>query len=150
MIARNPFEVMRELAAMQDRLNRAWSNVYDRDSESMTNRGAWMPLVDIYQTDNTAIVMKAELAGLRREDIHLTVENNTLTISGERRQDDGVPGDAYHRVERAYGAFSRTFTLPNTVDAAGVKAEYRDGVLTVRLPLREESRARQIQVAVSE
>jgi HSP20 family protein len=150
MIARNPFELMRELATMQDRLNRAWSGVYDRESEAVTNRGTWMPLVDIYQTGNTEIVMKAELAGVRREDIHLAVENNTLTISGERRHDEGVPNDAYHRVERAYGSFSRTFTLPNTIDAAAVKAEYRDGVLTVRLPLRAEARARQIEVAVAE
>lgn len=150
MIARNPWELMRELATMQDRLNRAWGNVYDRESESVTNRGSWTPLVDIYQTDNTEIVMKMELAGLRREDIQLTIENNTLTVRGERKRDEGVADEAYHRMERTFGPFSRTFTLPNTVDAGNVRAEYREGVLTLRLPLREEARARQIEVAVSE
>lgn len=150
MIARNPWELMRELATMQDRLNRAWGSVYDRDSESVTNRGTWTPAVDIYQTDNKEIVMKAELAGLRREDIHLTIENNTLTIRGERKREDGVADEAYHRLERSVGPFARTFTLPNTVDAGNVRAEYRDGVLTLRLPLREEARPRQIEVAVSE
>lgn len=150
MIARNPWELMRELATMQDRLNRAWGGMYDRESEAVTNRGAWTPAVDIYQADNKEIVMKVEIAGVKREDIHLTVENNTLTISGERKREDGVPDEAYHRVERAYGPFSRTFTLPNTVEGGNVRAEYRDGVLTVRLPLRDEARPRQIEVAVTE
>ncbi len=150
MITRNPWELVRELASMQDRLNRAWGNVYDRESDAVTNRGSWTPLVDIYQTGNTEIVMKVELAGLRREDIQLTIENNTLTLRGERKHDEGVPDDAYHRIERSFGPFSRTFTLPNTVDGGNVRAEYRDGVLTLRLPLREEARARQIEVAVSE
>ena len=96
------------------------------------------------------IVLRADLAGLRRDDIDLTVENNTLTIRGERRRDEQVNEDRYHRLERAYGAFSRSFTLPNTVDPHGVRAEYRDGVLTVTIPLRDEVRPRQIQVEVKE
>jgi HSP20 family protein len=91
-------------------------------------------------------VLKAELPGLRREDIDLTVENSTLTIRGERRRDDGVPEDRYHRLERVHGVFQRSFTLPTTIDAARVRAEYRDGVLTVTLPQREEARPRQIDV----
>ena len=141
------WDLMRELASMQDRMNRLWGNLADR-REDVTSRGAWLPPVDIYETDAKEIVLKAELPVLRREDIDLTVENNTLTVRGERRDDDGVRDGQYHRRERVTGMFSRSFTLPNTVDGARVKAEYRDGVLTVKLPLREEARPRQIPVDV--
>ena len=142
------WDLMRELATMQDRMNRMWGNLYDRGSEEVTGTGGWMPPVDIFETAEREIVLKAELAGLRREDIDLTVENSTLTIRAERRGDDGVADGQYHRRERLCGTCSRSFTLPNTVDGSSVKAEYRDGVLTVRLPLREEAKPRQIQVEV--
>jgi len=142
------WDLMRELATMQDRMNRIWGNVYDRGREDVSGAGAWLPAVDIYETGEKEIVLKAELPGLKREDIDLTVENNTLTIRGVRHRDDGVADGQYHRSERVYGACSRSFTLPNTVDPSRVKAEYRDGVLSVRLPLREEARPRQIAVDV--
>lgn len=149
-MAGNPFELMRELATMQDRMNRIWGGMLDRGNEDVTARGSWLPPVDIYENEGREIVLKAEIPGLKREDIDLTVENSTLTIKGERRREDGIAEDRYHRVERAYGPFSRSFTLPNTIDAAKVRAEYRDGVLTVMLPTREETRPRQIQVDVTE
>jgi HSP20 family protein len=139
------WDLMRELATMQDRMNRLWGNVYDRVPPE-SSHGGWQPPVDIYEDDQQAIVLKAELPGLRREDIDLTVENSTLTFRAERRRDEGVRDGQFHRNERVYGTCSRSFTLPNTVDAARVKADYRDGVLTVRLPRREEARPRQIQV----
>ena len=105
-----------------------------------------MPAVDIYESDEKEIVIKAELPGLRRDDIDLTVENNTLTVRGERKPDEGIRDGQFHRSERVFGTCSRSFTLPNTVDAARVKAEYRDGVLTVRLPRRDEAKPRQIAV----
>ena len=145
-----PWDVMRELATMQERMNRIWSRYDDRGAEDVTSRGAWLPPVDIYESDTKEIVLKAEVPGLKREDIDVTVEHNTLTIRGERRRDDGVPENRYHRVERACGAFSRSFTLPNTLDGGRVRAEYRDGVLTVTLPVREEARPRQIEVTVTE
>jgi HSP20 family protein len=148
-MASNPWEVMRELATMQERMNRIWGNMYERGSEDVTSRGTWLPPVDIFETADREIVLKAELPGLRREDIDLTVENNTLTIRGERRRDPEISEDRYHRFERQYGAFSRSFTLPPTVDASRVRAEYRDGVLTVTLPVRDEARPRQIQVEVN-
>jgi HSP20 family protein len=141
------WDLMRELASMQDRMNRLWGNLSDR-RDDVTSGGAWLPPVDIYETEGKEIVLKAELPGLRREDIDLTVENNTLTVRGERREDEGVRDGQYHRRERVAGTFSRSFTLPNAVDGTRVKAEYRDGVLTVRLPLRDEARPRQIQVDV--
>ena len=148
-MATNPWDVMRELATMQDRMNRVWGNMFERGTEDVTNRG-WLPPVDIYESDAREIILKAELPGLRREDIDLTVENTTLTIRGERRRADSVPNERYHRVERQYGPFSRSFTLPNTLDASRVRADYRDGVLTVTLPLRDEARPRQIQVEVND
>ena len=150
MTTHNPFEVIRELATMQDRMNRIWGSMYDRGADDVTSRGTWLPPVDIYETASHEIVLKAEAPGLKREDIDLTVENNTLTIRGERRKDEAISEDRYHRVERAFGPFSRSFTLPTTVDADRVRAEYRDGVLTVTLPMREEARPRQIQVNVTE
>jgi HSP20 family protein len=140
---------MRELAVMQERMNRAWSAVQDRRAETGGDHGAWIPAVDIYHAGNTEIVVKAELPGLAREDIDVSVEDRTLTIRGQRRREEGIADEAYHRVERQYGAFSRSFTLPADVDSNGVRADYRDGVLTVRLPRREEARERQIQVAIS-
>ncbi len=145
----NPWDVMRELATMQERMNRIWGNFYDRGTEDVTSRGTWRPAVDIFENDSREIVLKAEVPGLKREDIDLTVENNTLTIRGERRREADIADDRYHRIERQYGPFSRSFTLPATVDATGVRAEYRDGMLTVTLPVREDARARQIQVEVN-
>lgn len=150
MATTNPFEVVRELATMQNRMNRIWSNIYDRGHEDVTSRGTWQPPVDIFENEARELVLRAELPGLRRDDIDITIENGTLTIKGERKQDEGVREDRYHRLERAYGHFSRSFTLPNTVDSSRVRAEYRDGVLTIVLPVRAEARPRQIQVEVQE
>ena len=138
----------RELVAMQDRLNRYFEDFGRRPEDDVMTRGDWMPAVDIFQSDANEVVLKAELPGLKREDIDVQVENNTLTIKGQRRQDSDVKKENYHRVERCYGAFSRSFSLPNTIDSTKVRAEYHDGVLTVTLPMREESKPRQIQVAV--
>jgi HSP20 family protein len=149
-MANNPWEVIRELSSMQDRMNRIWGSLYDRGHEDVTTRGGWIPPVDIYETDSGQIVLKAELPGLKRDDIDLTVENNTLTIKGQRRPDEAVREQQYHRVERSYGAFSRSFPLPNTVETSSVRAEYRDGVLTVTLPVRQDARPRQIQVEVNQ
>jgi HSP20 family protein len=146
-MATNPWDLMRELATMQERMNRVWGSAFDRGTEDVTSRG-WMPPVDIYENEAREIILKAELPGLRREDIDLTVENTTLTIRGERRRDDSISNERYHRMERQYGPFSRSFTLPNTLDSGHVRADYRDGVLTVTVPLREEARPRQIQVEV--
>jgi HSP20 family protein len=150
MATNNPWDVMRELATMQDRMNRIWGSVYDRGHDDVTSRGSWLPPVDIYETGAHEIVLKAEAPGLKREDIDLTVENNTLTIRGERKRDEAVADESYHRVERSFGPFSRSFTLPPTVDASRVRAEYRDGVLTVTIPMREEAKPRQIQVNVTD
>jgi HSP20 family protein len=132
----------RELASMEiDRLNRMFS---DMRGEGL-GRG-WVPAVDIYETDSHEVVLKAELPDMKREDIGLTVENNVLTLKGERKLESDVRRDQYQRVERLYGTFTRSFTLPSTVDATDIKASYKDGVLTIRLPQREEAKPKQITV----
>ena len=145
------FDPFRELSDMQDRMGRLLGEFYGRrGADDLMRRGAWVPAVDIYDGGNHELVIKAELPDMKREDIQLTVENNTLTISGEKKMDQEVKEENCHRVERAYGQFSRSFALPATVDAGKVSADYRAGVLTVRLPMREEAKPRQIQVKVTD
>jgi HSP20 family protein len=110
---------------------------------------AWMPPVDIYSTGEHAIVIKAEIPGMDKDAIDISVENFTLTIRGEKKTEQAVKDDQFHRVERSYGAFTRSFALPPTVDASKVQAEYKDGVLTVTLPQREEAKPKQIKVNVA-
>jgi HSP20 family protein len=110
---------------------------------------SWVPPVDIYQNGDHELVLKAELPDMTREDINITVENGTLTISGEKKLSGEVKEEQFHHVERRYGTFSRAFSLPQTVDSGKVSAEYKNGVLVVRLPLREESKPRSIKVDVA-
>ena len=142
------FDPFREFATLQDRMNRLFGDVYLRD-EDVTARGTWVPPVDIYETEGHDLVIKAELPDMTREDIEVTVENNTLTLQGERKLPADVKEEQFRRIERAYGTFSRSFTLPNTVDASKVSAEYKNGVLTVKLPFREEAKPRTINVEVA-
>ena len=109
----------------------------------------WLPPVDIYQNGDHELVLKAELPDMAREDIDVTVENFVMTIKGEKKFDGEVKQEQFHHVERRYGTFSRSFSLPQTVDPNKVSAEYKNGVLTVRLPLREEAKPRSIKVDVA-
>jgi HSP20 family protein len=115
----------------------------------MTSRGNWVPSVDIYETTGRDLVIKAELPDINREDVEVTVENNTLTLKGHRNFPTDVKEEQFRRIERRYGEFVRSFTLPNTVDATKVSAEYKNGVLTVKLPFREEAKPRTINVEVA-
>ena len=115
----------------------------------LTAASTWVPPVDIYQTGDHELVLKAELPDMSREDIDITVENFVLTIKGEKKFGADVKEEQFHHVERRYGSFTRSFSLPQTVDAGKVSAEYRNGVLTVKLPLREEAKPRQIKVDVA-
>lgn len=131
----------RELASMEvDRLNRMFSNFFEPFNRT------WTPAVDIYETDDHHVVLKAELPDMKREDISITFENQVLTIRGERKLDESIKRDSYQRLERFYGQFSRSFTLPNTIDSSNISASYKDGVLTIRLPQREEAKPKQIEV----
>jgi len=144
------FDPFREMSTLQERVNRIFADVYNRHGEDdLTTRGSWVPPVDIFENDKHELVLKAELPDVAREDISLRVENNTLTVSGHKKAETDVKEQQYRRIERSYGSFSRSFTLPATVDASAIAADYKNGVLTVRLPLREEAKPRQIQVAVN-
>ena len=136
---------IRQLADMEvDRLDRMFDELWGSAAEP----GRWVPAVDIYETESHEVVLRAELPGMTREDIHLTVERNVLTISGERRYAPEIRRDQFHRLERLGGPFSRSFTLPPTLDTTKIAATYEDGILTVTLPQREDARPRQISVAV--
>jgi HSP20 family protein len=138
----------RELIAMQDRINRIFGEAARREDD-LFQRGDWVPAVDIYENEKQELVIKAELPGMKKEEIDLRLENNTLTIRGERKRATDTRDEQYHRVERAYGAFSRSFSLPATVDHGKVGADYSDGVLTITMPMKEEAKPRQIQVKVN-
>jgi HSP20 family protein len=138
-----------EFARLQNRINRAFGDAYGHNDEGLTSSGSWMPPVDIYQSGEHEIVLKADVPDMTREDIDITVDNGTLTIKGEKKVSTDVKEEHYHRIERNYGSFSRSFSLPQTVDTTKVGAEYRNGVLTVRLPLREDAKPRQIKVEVA-
>jgi HSP20 family protein len=138
------WEPARELESMEiDRLNRMFSDFYGE-----TFSRGWVPAVDIYENDAHEVVLKAELPDMKREDINLTFENGVLTLKGERKFEQEVKKEYFQRIERRHGAFSRSFTLPNTVDATHISASYKDGVLTIRLPQREEAKPKQIAVNV--
>lgn len=114
-----------------------------------TAPSTWMPPVDIFQTSDHELVLKAELPDMERDNIDINIENFVLTIKGEKKASNEVRDEQYHHVERRYGSFSRSFSLPQTVDPNRVSAEYKQGVLTVRIPLREEAKPRSIKVDVA-
>ena len=136
------WDPVRELASMEiDRLDHMFTNLY---GEGLSR--SWVPPVDIYETEQHEVVIKAEVPDVKREDISVTFENGVLTVKGARTFEPEVAGDRFQRRERFHGSFTRSFTLPPTVDAANIAAAYRDGVLTIRLPQREEAKPKQIVV----
>ena len=138
----------RDVAAYQERMSRALEGLYGRPQEELAP-GSWVPAVDIYSNGKRELVLKAELSDINEKDIELTIEDNTLTLRGERKFDTEIAKEQFHRIERSLGSFARTFALPPTVDTAKVSAEYKGGLLTVLLPLREEAKAKQIKVQVA-
>jgi HSP20 family protein len=138
----------REFATLQDRMNRLFGDVYLRD-EDVSQHGSWIPPVDIFENAARDLVIKAELPDMTREDIEVTVENNTLTLRGTKKLPGDIKEEQFRRIERSYGSFTRSFTLPTTVDPSKVMAEYKNGVLTVTLPFREEAKPRTINVEVA-
>src|ERR1051325_6037131 len=140
------YDPFRDLRTLQEEVNRLFSTNLTRsfDDEGI-GRGAWAPSVDIYENKDQ-IVLEAELPGMKQEEFDISIENNVITLRGERKFEKTDETDNYHRVERSYGAFTRSFTLPQTVSAEGASAEYNNGVLRVTLPKREETKSRRIQV----
>ena len=131
---------------LQDQINRLFNDAFDRTSEEASIT-TWAPAVDIFETEHE-LVVKADLPDVKPEELDIRVENNILTIRGERKFEKKVTEDKYLRVERSYGSFSRSFSLANTVNAEAIKAEYKNGVLTLTIPKREEAKPKQIKVNV--
>ena len=141
------YDPFRDLRSLQEEVNRLFSTNLNRsfDDEGI-GRGAWAPSVDIYENKDQ-LVLEAELPGMKPEEFDLSIENNVITLRGERRFEKTDEGDNYHRVERSYGSFTRSFTLPQTVNGEEAKAEYSNGVLRVTLPKREEAKSRRIEIS---
>jgi HSP20 family protein len=140
------YDPFRDLRTLQEEVNRLFSSNLTRGfGEEGIGRGAWNPSVDIYENKDQ-IVLEAELPGMKQEEFDLSIENSVITLRGERKFEKTEENDNYHRVERSYGSFTRSFTLPQTVSAEGATAEYSNGVLRVTLPKREETKARRIEI----
>jgi HSP20 family protein len=145
------WEPFRDLLSTQDRFNRLFNQTFGRafegagDDEVSTR--TWAPAVDIYETDGS-LVVKTELPGVDPKEVEVRVEENTLYLKGERKFEDETKKGNYHRVERAYGTFMRSFALPGSVDADKVTAEYKDGLLTITLPKREEAKPKAVKINV--
>lgn len=140
----NPFK---ELRTMQEQMNRLLDLAWNREAGEELKEGIWQPSVDIYE-DEESVVIKAEVPDIDQNDIEVRIEDNTLTLKGERKLDQSIRKENYHRVERYYGPFQRSFSLPPTIDQEKVKATCERGVLTLILPKREEKKPKQITVEV--
>lgn len=140
------WEPFRGVTTLQDQINRLLSDTSDRTSDE-SSLSAWAPAVDIYETEHE-LVVKADLPDVDPKDLDIRVENNILTIRGERKFEKKVNEENYLRIERSYGSFARSFTLANTVNSEAIKAEYQNGVLTLSIPKREEAKPKQIKVNV--
>jgi HSP20 family protein len=140
------WDPFRELTALQGEVNRLFSRVGSGD---VTERQSWTPSIDVIETDD-AIKLKAELAGMDPADISIEVQDNVLTVSGERRFHEEVKEDKYYRIERRYGSFSRSIALPQTVNENGIEAKYENGLLEVSVPKAEIAKPKKIAVAIGE
>jgi len=143
------WEPFRNLSTLQEQVNRLFEDNFTRGRSGQAELASWAPAVDIYETENE-LVVKADLPEVQDKEIDIRVENNMLTIRGERKFSNEVHEDNYLRVERAYGSFARSLSLPNTVNTEAIKAEYKNGVLTVQMPKREETKPKQIKIGVLE
>src|ERR1700745_3070384 len=142
----NRWEPFRGATTLQEQINRVFGDLVGRTGEE-SNLTPWAPAVDIFETENE-LVVKADLPDVNPQDLDIRVENNVLTIRGERKFENEVNEDNYLRIERSYGSFSRSFALASSVNAEAIKADYQNGVLTLSIPKREEAKPKQIKVNV--
>jgi HSP20 family protein len=140
------FQPFRGVSTLQDQIHRLFDGAFDPASDE-ANLTPWAPAVDIFETEQN-LVVKADLPDLKPEELDIRVENNILTIRGERKFEKKVDETNYLRVERSYGSFSRSFSLSNTVNTESIQADYKNGVLTLSIPKREEAKPKQIKVHV--
>jgi HSP20 family protein len=142
------WDPFRNISTLQEQVNRLLESSVNAGRTEGGTLTSWAPAVDIYETENE-LVIKADVPDMNEKDLDIRVENNMLTIRGERKFEQKVKEENYLRIERTYGAFSRSFALPNTVNTEGIKAEYKNGVLTVDLPKRAEAKPKQVKVNVT-
>jgi HSP20 family protein len=141
------WDPFREIHTLQNRLNRLFEEQYG--SQEAITTSAFVPPVDIYE-DQHGIQLKLEVPGIDQKDLDIKVENNVLTVSGERKFESEQKEENFHRIERRYGSFTRSFTLPNTADTDNISAEYNNGVLNIHLAKREEAKPKQIKVSIGQ
>ena len=143
------WDPFRELATVQDRMNRLFQDTYGTEGREEDLTGNFVPAVDIYEDEHN-VTVKMEVPGIDQKDIDVRLENNTLTVRGERKFDKDEKEENFHRIERRYGSFYRSFTLPNTLDAEKVQADYDNGVLKIKLAKKAEAKPKQIKVNIGE
>ena len=152
-MAGSRWDPFNDLNQLQDRMNQLFSDEYGRRGtrrdEGLMTTGSWVPPVDIYQSTDRELVLKAELPDMNPQDIELTINNDTLTIKGEKRLSSEVNENQFHRIERQYGTFARSFSLPPSVDTSRISAEHKNGVLTIRLPAKDEAKPRHVKIDVT-
>ncbi len=143
------WDPFRDVVALQERINRMFDDAFprDRSAEGETEMCDWHPAVDIYETEG-AVVVSAELPGVRKEDVTVEVKDNILTIKGERLSDQSIGSESYYRRERCFGSFSRSFSLQHQVSPEQIRAKFKDGILQIEVPKPEEEKPRQITVDV--
>ena len=142
------WEPLKDLMALQERMNKLFDETFSRGTQDV-DVGAWSPPVDIIEQGDE-IIIKMEIAEVEQKEIDIKVEGNALTIKGERKLEEGIKREDYLRLERPYGSFSRSFSLPTTVDHEKVKASHKDGILRIVLPKKEETKPKQIKVEVGD
>jgi len=136
-----------DLFGIQREMNRMFDGFFRGINDEETSLTSWSPAVDVAEHDD-AYVVKVELPGVNKDEVKITIESNILTIRGEKKQEKETKKENYHRVERSYGSFQRSFTLPSTVKSDKIDAAYKDGILTIALPKAEEAKPKQIEVKV--
>ena len=139
------WEPLRELGSLQNEMNRLFNTVFDTPQPGGSTMRRWMPAMDLVETDDH-FVLRADLPGMKEEDVKIEFEDGTLTVSGERKAEHESKNEGYYRVERAFGTFSRSLTLPQGIDPEAVSASFTDGVLEVRIPKPEERKPRRIEI----
>lgn len=142
------FDPFREINALHNAMTRALQTAGPGYGDELTTSGNFVPPVDIYEDENS-ISLRLEVPGMKQEDVDIRLENNTLTVRGERKFEKEEKEENFHRIERRYGSFARSFTLPNTVDSENVKADYKDGILWISLGKRAETKPKQIKIGVN-
>lgn len=144
------WEPFKDLISIQERMNQLFDDTFSARPQGAEefSKGIWSPPVDIYETSSN-VVLKAEIPGMSQDDIEIKIEDNTMVLKGERKFEKESQDETYYRIERSYGTFVRSFTLPNSVDQDGVRATYELGVLKIVMPKKEEKKPKSIQVEVS-